>query len=337
MERFKVASFDFATDDIYDVIRKQFPDNFELITLDADTLEDRVKKAREVDFIIAATGSIPTEAIIEAKNLKMIQQQGVGFDKTDVDLATKLGIEVCITPEGTSIGVAEHVVLLILAVYKKIVMISNEMYEGKFPMWDYRTECFQIYGKTIGFYGFGRIAREAAKRLKGFEPKIIFYDAYVSMSKEEQDELGVTQVSSIDELLKTSDIVSVHIPSNNETRKSINKDFFRKMKKTAIFINTARGDLLDEEDFFSAMEDDVIAGAGIDVFPKEPLPADNRYIKLKNVTLTPHVSAGTADALKIKIDHVCANINRFINGEETLHSLNKDKIKNNTWMKEGAI
>lgn len=327
MKKFKVASFDFATEDIYRVIRKQFPENFELITLDEDTLEDRVEKVKEADFIIAATGSIPTEAILAAKNLKMIQQQGVGFDKTDVDLATKLGIEVCITPEGTSIGVAEHVILLILAVYKKIVMISNEMYEGKFPMWDYRTECFQIYGKTIGFYGFGRIAREAAKRLKGFEPKIVFYDSYLTMSEEEQDELGVTQISTLDEFLSISDVVSVHVPSNSETRQSINKEFFSKMKKTSIFINTARGDLLNEEDFFEAIENNVIAGAGIDVYPKEPLPADNRYIKLKNVILTPHVSAGTVDALKIKIDHVCANINRFINGEKTLHSLNKEKIK----------
>lgn len=326
MTKYKVASFDLATPDVYEVIRNQFPDNFELITLETGTLEDRVEKAKDVDFIIAATGSIPTEAIKAAKNLKMIQQQGVGFDKTDVDLATRLGIEVCITPEGTSVGVAEHVVLLILAVYKKLVKISSEMHEGKFPMWDYRTQCFEIYGKTIGFVGFGRIAREAAKRLQGFEPKIIFYDNYINMSKEEQQKLNVAQVSSIDELLSQADIVSVHIPSNNETRGSINKEFFNKMKKTAIFINTARGDLVNEEDFFDAINNKVIAGAGIDVYPKEPLPTDNRYIELENVTLTPHISAGTVDALKTKINHVCANINRFINGEETLHSLNKDKI-----------
>lgn len=326
---YKIASFDYATEDIYEVIRDQFPENFELITLETGTLEDRIDKAREADFIIAATGSIPTEAIRAANKLKMIQQQGVGFDKTDVDLATKLGIEVCITPEGTSNGVAEHVVLLILAVYKKIVKISNEMYEGKFPMWDYRTQCFEIYGKTIGFLGFGRIAREAAKRLQGFEPKIIFYDNYVKLSKEEQEKLNVTQVTDLDELLKLSDVISVHVPSNDETRGMINKEFFSKMKKTAIFINTARGDLVNEQDFFDAINNKVIGGAGIDVFPKEPLLADNPYIKLENVTLTPHISAGTVDALKTKINHVCANINRFINGEETQHSLNKDKITSN--------
>lgn len=330
MKKYKVVSFDYATADIYETIREQFPENFELITLDEDTLKDRTEKAKDADFIIAATGSIPAEAIRVAKKLKMIQQQGVGFDKTDVDLATELGIEVCITPEGTSVGVAEHVVLLILAVYKKLVMISCEMHKGKFPMWDYRSECFQIYGKTIGFVGFGRIAREAAKRLRGFEPEMIFFDAYINMSKDEQEELGAVQVSDLDELLRRADIVSVHVPSNKETRGSINKDFFSKMKRTAIFVNTARGDLVNEEDFFDAVENNVIAGAGIDVYPKEPLPPDNRYIKLKNVTLTPHISAGTVDALKTKIDHVYANINRYINGEETLHSLNKDKIKNRT-------
>lgn len=327
MRKYKVASFDFATDDVYEIIRNEFPENFELITLETGTLEDRIEKAEEADFIIAATGSIPAEAIRSAKNLKMIQQQGVGFDKTDVELATKLGIEVCITPEGTSIGVAEHVILLILAVYKKIVKISNEMYMGKFPMWDYRTQCFEIHGKTIGLIGFGRIAREVAKRLQGFEPKIIFYDNYVNLTKEEQENMKVTQVKDLDELLGLSDVISIHVPSNDETRDMINKETFSKMKKTAVFINTARGDLVNEKDFFDAINNKVIAGAGIDVFSKEPLPADNLYIELENVILTPHVSAGTVDALKTKMKHVCANINRFINGGETQHSLNREDIK----------
>lgn len=326
MKKYKIASFDLATEDVYEVIRGQFPENFELITLKDGTLEDRIRIAEEADFFISATGAIPTEAIASAKNLKFIQQQGVGFDKTDVDLATKKGIEVCITPEGTSVGVAEHVVLLILAVYKKIVQISNEMYDGKFPMWDYRTQSFEIYGKTTGFVGFGRIAREAAKRLQAFESKIVFYDNFVKMSEEEQSELNIRQIDSLEELLRISDIVSVHVPSNNDTKGFINREFFAKMKKTAIFINTARGDLVNEADFFDAMREGAIMGAGIDVFPKEPLPTDNEYIKLPNVVLTPHISAGTVDALKAKINHVCANINRFINGEETLHSLNKDKI-----------
>ncbi|MCR3955623.1 MAG: 2-hydroxyacid dehydrogenase [Gudongella sp.] len=329
MRKYRIATFDFATEDIYKAIREEFPSNFELITLSDGSLEDRIRIGKEADFFIAATGAIPTEVIAAAENLKMIQQQGVGFDKTDVDLATKRGIEVCITPEGTSIGVAEHVVLLILAVYKKIIKISNEMYEGKFPMWDYRTECFEINNKVTGFVGFGRIASEAAKRLQAFNSKIVFYDSYVNMSKEEQEQLNVRQVDSLDELLQISDIVSVHVPSNDETKGFVNKEFFSKMKSSAIFINTARGDLVNEKDFFEAMRSGTIMGSGIDVFPEEPLQADNEYIKLPNTVLTPHVSAGTVDALRAKINHVCENINRFINGEETQHSLNRELIKNN--------
>lgn len=327
MSEFKVVSMDFATPDVYEIIRSELPDNFELVTLETGTLEDRIQKVRDCDFIIAATGAVPAEVIRAGNKLKMIQQQGVGFDKTDVEEATKLGIEVCITPEGTSVGVAEHVVLLILAVYKNLREISNAMYEGKFLMWDLRSRSFEINNKVIGFVGFGRIAKEAAKRLVNFNAKIMFFDKYVSLSKEEQKEYKAVKLDSLDELLSQSDIVSIHVPLNEETKGMVNKEFFRKMKKSAIFINTARGDLVNEKDLIEAIETSEIFGAGLDVFPKEPLPPGNAYIKLKNVTLTPHVSAGTVDALKTKIKYASANILRFINGDDTLHSLNKQNIK----------
>lgn len=325
-ERYKIASFDFATQDVYNVIQATLPENFELVTLKTGTLEEKIENARDADFFMAATGAIPAEVIRAGKKLKFIQQQGVGYDKTDVALATELGIEVCITPEGTSVGVSEHVVLLILAVYKKLVKISNEMHEGKFPMWDYRTQSYEIFGKTVGFVGFGRIAREAAKRLAVFEANIIFYDPFFQMPKEEQEKMQVTQMEKLDDLLALADIVSVHVPSSPETKGFVNKGFFHKMKKSAIFINTARGDLVNEADFFAAIKNHDIAGAGIDVYPKEPLPSDNEYIKLENVTVTPHISAGTVDALQTKIRYASANILRFINGEETYHSVNKEAL-----------
>jgi len=326
MNKIKVASYDFANDEIYQMIQESMPEEFELVPLRTGTLEEKIKNAEDAEFFIAATGAIPAEVIRAGRKLRMIQQQGVGFDKTDVALATQLGIEVCITPEGTSVGVAEHVVLLILAVYKRLAFMDRKIREGEFPMWDYRTRCFEIFGKTVGFVGFGRIAREAAKRLQGFSPKILFYDEYVNMSEEEQAELNVKQVRTLDELLEKSDIVSVHVPSNEKTRGMIGRDFFRKMKNSAIFINTARGDLVVEQDFVEAIKNGVIAGAGIDVYPKEPLPPQNPYRDLPNTVLTPHIAAGTADALKTKIHYACANIQRFMRGEETLHSLNRDKI-----------
>lgn len=328
MEKIKVASFDFANEDIYQVIQDAMPEEFELVSLKTGSLEEKIKIGADAEFFIAATGAIPGEVIRGGKKLRLIQQQGVGFDKTDVAQATKLGIEVCITPEGTSIGVAEHVVLLILAVYKKVALMDKKVRDGEFPMWDYRTKCHEIFGKTIGFVGFGRIAKETAKRLGGFDPKIHFFDKYVNMSLEEQKELNVKQVHNLDELLGECDIISIHVPSNEITRGMVDKNFFLKMKRNAIFINTARGDLVVEKDFVDAINQDVIAGAGIDVFPKEPLPKENPYRELKNVVLTPHVSAGTVDALRTKIKYASANIQRFIRGEETLHSLNRTEIAN---------
>lgn len=322
----KVVSMDHASEEVYAIIRNTMPPGFELVTLETGSLEDRIDKVKGCEYIITAVGAVPTQVIEAADCLRMIQHQGVGVDKTDVDAASRRGIEICITPEGTSTGVAEHVVLLILAVYKNIREVVEAMDRGEFPMWTLRNRSYQVYGKTIGFYGFGRIAREAATRLAGFAPRIIFYDRYADISEEEMARYGATRVDSLDELLAQSDIVSVHTPATPETRGTIDAGFFAKMKPSAIFINTARGDLLNEEDFFAAMRKRVIAGAGIDVFAKEPLPADNQYITLPNVILTPHISAGTVDALQCKIRHAFANIQRYIDGEETSHSVNKDQL-----------
>ena len=322
----KVVTMDLASEDVYSVIRKNMPADFELVTLDTGTLEDRVEKIRDCEFVISAVGAVPGEAIKAAPKLRMIQHQGVGVDKTDVALATRLGIEVCITPEGTSIGVGEHVVLLILSVYKNTREVFRDMDGGEFPMWSKRTRSFEIYGKTVGLVGFGRIAQEAAKRLKNFNARIVFFDKYATPTREELDECGAEAAASLDELLAASDIVSIHTPSTPETKGMVNAAFFAKMKPTAIFINTARGDVVNEQDFFDAMRNKVIAGAGIDVFPKEPLPRDNEYVTLPHVTMTPHISAGTLDALECKLRHVFANIRRFMNGEETWHSINGDQI-----------
>lgn len=326
MKKYKVAYFDLATEDIYDVVRSCFSDDFEIVTLENKTLEEKKKKAKDADFILTGAGEVTSEIIKESKNLKLIQLHGVGFDKIDVNAATENGIEVCINPEGTIIGVAEHTILLILAVYKKLVRISMDMYDGKFPMWDYRTQCFEVFGKTVGLVGFGRIAKEVAKRLNGFGAKIVFFDKYITMSEEEQFTLNVKQMKTLDELLELSDIVSVHICLNEETKQSINMDFFQKMKKSAIFINTSRGGIVKEEDFFEAINNKAIAGAGLDVYPEEPLHENNNYIKLDNVTLTPHCAGGTIDALRCKMVNCFLNINRFLDGEETKYSLNREKV-----------
>lgn len=326
MEQYVVASMDLLTPDTAEIIRRCMPEGFKLVTLTDGSLEDRLRITENCDFIITATGAVPTQVIKGAKKLRMIQHQGVGVDKTDIETATERGIEVCITPEGTSIGVSEHVILLILAVYKHLYEVADTMFKGGFPMWEMRGRSHQLYGKTVGLVGFGRIAIEVSKRLRAFRSEILFYDSFVHMSEEEQDALGVRQVETLDELLSRSDVVSLHVPLLPETRGIANKSFFAKMKSTAILINTARGDLVVEQDFFDAVNNHVIAGAGIDVYSKEPLPKESGYRALPNVILTPHISAGTVDALETKITYAFANIQRFLRGEATHHSVNGTRL-----------
>jgi phosphoglycerate dehydrogenase-like enzyme len=171
-----------------------------------------------------------------------------------------------------------------------------------------------MYGKTLGLIGFGRIGREVAKRAKPFDVRILYYDKYIHVPVDEKEKLGVEEVS-FKRLLSEADIVSLHVPLTNETRSMMNREVFKSMKNSAIFINTARGALVDEGALYEALGDRTIAGAGLDVFEKEPPSADNPLFKLDNVVLTPHISAGTKDALIAKMRAAFANMVRVTKGE----------------------
>jgi len=314
MSRFKVIYLNHATEDVYDIIRSQLPDGFDLITLEKDDDQERREKIKEVDFVLVATAKITEDMLRDAKKLKLIQHQGVGYDTTDVNTAKRMGIPIGLTPEGTSIGVAEHTILLILAVYKKIVVAHNSLVKGEWLQFALRPNSYEMYGKTLGLIGFGRIGREVAKRAKPFDVRILYYDKYIHVPVDEKEKLGVEEVS-FKRLLSEADIVSLHVPLTNETRSMMNREVFKSMKNSAIFINTARGALVDEGALYEALRDRTIAGAGLDVFEKEPPSADNPLFKLDNVVLTPHISAGTKDALIAKMRAAFANLVRVTKGE----------------------
>jgi len=318
MSKFKVLYMNYATEDVYEIIRSQLPEGFELVTLKKDDDNERREKIKEVDFIIVATAKV-TEALLKnAKKLKLIQHQGVGYDNIDVLAAKRMSIPIGLTPEGTSIGVAEHTILLILAVYKKLVIAHNSLLKGEWLQFALRPESYEMYGKTLGLVGFGRIGREVAKRAKPFDVRILYYDKYIHVAPEEKEKLGVQEVS-FEKLLAESDIVSLHVPSTNETESMMNRQNFKAMKRSAILINTARGSLVNEKDLYEALVDKVIAGAGLDVFEKEPPSPENPLFKLDHVVLTPHISAGTKDALIAKMRAAFANIVRVTRGEKPIN------------------
>jgi len=318
MSKFRVLYMNYAPDDVYEIIRSQLPEDFELVTLKKEDDKERGEKIREVDFIIVATAKVTEGLLKNAKKLKLIQHQGVGYDNIDIQAAKRMGIPIGLTPEGTSIGVAEHTLLLILSVYKKIVIAHNSLLKGEWLQFPLRPESYEMYGKILGLVGFGRIGREVAKRAKPFDVRILYYDKYIHVLPEEKEKLGVEEVS-FEKLLAESDIVSLHVPLTDETKGMMNHKTFKAMKNTAILINTARGSLVNEKDLYEALKDRGIAGAGLDVFEKEPPSSDNPLFKLDNVILTPHISAGTKDALIAKMRAAFANMVRVTKGETPIN------------------
>ena len=318
MAKFKVLYMNLATEDVYKIIRSQLPEGFELMTLDKDDDHERKEKIRDADFVLIATAKFTEDIMQQATKLKLIQHQGVGYDTTDVNAAKRMGIPIGLTPEGTYIGVAEHAILLILSVYKKIVVAHQSIVRGEWLPFALRPESFEMYGKTLGLIGFGNIGREVTKRARVFGVRILFHDKYIKVSQQEKESYGVKE-TSFEGLLKESDIVSLHVPLTSETKGMMNREVFGLMKSNAILINTARGNLVKEQDLYEALRDQKIAGAGLDVFEKEPPAPDNPLFKLDTIILTPHIAAGTKDALITKMKAAFANMVRVTKGEKPIH------------------
>jgi phosphoglycerate dehydrogenase-like enzyme len=268
---------------------------------------------READFVLVATTPLPAAALAGAPRLKLIQHQGVGYDKTDVAAAARQGVPVALCPAGTSIGVAEHVFLLILALYKQLRSAEAALREGRFLQWELRAGSFELAGKTLGLLGLGRIGREVTTRARAFAANVIYYDVVRAAPGAEQA-LGVRYVPFA-ELLARADILSLHLPLTPATRHIIGAPELAQLRRSAILINTARGPLVDEAALVAALQAGTLAGAGLDVFEIEPLPAGHPLLALPNVVLTPHISAGTADALAVKMTACFENMLRVARGE----------------------
>lgn len=255
------------------------------------TPEDLIKKIPQYDGIVVRSRSTITKEVIRAgKKLKVIARAGVGLDNVDVEAAKAKGIEVYNAPESLTISVAELAIGLMIAISRYIGYADRTMREGK---WE-KKKCMgtELYGKTLGLVGFGRIGKEVSLRAHAMGMKVLAYDP--AMTIEDMREHNAELVE-LDTLLSKADIVSLHIPANEKTKGFINKERLKKMKKTAYLINTARGVVVDEKALMDALKNGVIKGAALDVFEKEPLE-NSELTKLDNVVLTPHIGSGTEDA-----------------------------------------
>ncbi|MDI3500332.1 MAG: glyoxylate reductase [Thermoanaerobacter sp.] len=286
-----------------------------------------LKEVKEVDGLLSLlTDKIDAELMDRAKKLKIVSNYAVGYDNIDLEEATKRGIMATNTPGVLTETTADLAFALLMATARRIVEGDKFVRAGKWKTWGPMLLLGQdIYGATLGLIGLGRIGYAVAKRAKGFDMKVMYYDQ-VRNEKAEQ-ELGLEFVT-LEKLLKESDFVSIHVPLTPQTRHLINEKTLSLMKKNAILINTARGPVVDEKALYEALVNNRIAGAGLDVMDPEPPSMDNPLLKLDNVILLPHIaSASVATRTKMAI-MAAENLVAGLKGEIPPNLLNKEVLKN---------
>lgn len=286
-----------------------------------------IEKAKDVDALATLlSDKIDAEVFDAAPKLKMIAQLAVGFDNVDVQEATKRGIYVSNTPEVLTDTTADFAWTLLMALARRVVEADKYVRMGKWKV-GWHPAMLQgrdVYGATMGIVGAGRIGYAVAKRATGFSMKILFYD--VIPRPEMEKDFGAKKVD-LDELLKQSDFVSVHVPLMKETHHLINAEKLRLMKKTAYLINNSRGPVVDEKALYEALNEGRIAGAGLDVFEQEPTSLANPLLKLDNVVVAPHISSASYETRSKMAEMVADNLIAFFEGKKPPNLINPDVLK----------
>jgi D-3-phosphoglycerate dehydrogenase len=242
-------------------------------------------------ILIRSATKLTAELIAKADRLRAVGRAGVGVDNVDVDAATKRGIVVANAPQSNVITAAEHTVALLLALARNVPQAHASLTGGKWERSKFSG--VELYEKTLGILGFGRIGQLVAQRAQGFGMRVVAFDLYVS--EDLFDDLGVERASTSEELYATSDFITIHLPKTPETEGWLNADAFAKMKDGVRVLNVARGPLLVDDDLKAALDSGKVAGAALDVFQEEPV-TDHQLFGYPNVIVTPHLGASTAEA-----------------------------------------
>jgi D-3-phosphoglycerate dehydrogenase len=255
------------------------------------TQEELLGIIKNYDALVIRSSTKVTDEVIEAADrLRVIGRAGIGLDNVDIAAASKRGIVVMNTPDGNVITTAEHAVAMLMALSRNIPQASASMRSHKWEKKLFRGK--ELFNKTLGVIGIGRIGRIVADRARGMKMNIVAYDPYIP--PETIEKMGVEPVS-LDGLLARSDCITVHTPYTPETRNLINRECFAKMRRGVLLVNCARGGIVNEQDLYEALKEGLVAGAALDVFEKEP-PGENPLLDLDNVIATPHLGASTDEA-----------------------------------------
>ncbi|MEK7353605.1 MAG: C-terminal binding protein [Chloroflexota bacterium] len=303
----------------------------ELVGARPTSEDELISVAKDADAILGGGRFLTPRVMAALPKLKIIQTYSVGYDTLDIDAATANQIIVVNNPAlyWCVEEVANHAITLLLTSAKKLVVLNNLVKQGR---WGETRQVMApmapVHGQTLGIIGCGNIGRRVARKAPVFGLKILGYDPYVD--KTLAKEAGITLVKSLPELLRQSDFVTVHALLNEETRHLIGEKEFHQMKPSAYFINTARGAIVDEAALIKALQEKMIAGAGLDVFEKEPMAPDNPLLKMDNVIVVPHTASYSDAALEVQAINPAQEVARVLSGRWPNNVVNegvKPKVK----------
>ena len=286
--------------------------NFEYEVVDNVDTEFLKSKIKDCDGISIRTAKLSGDVIEAANNLKIISRHGVGYDNIDLEVSKKKDITLAITATANAVAVAEHVMFMILNISKRGSLYDETVKSGKFNERNKLPKTVELWNKNILIAGFGRIGQALIKRCLGFEMNVFVFDPFVS--KEFIEKRGGTKVDNLRETSKDMDAMSLHIPLNDETKNIINYELLKSMKKNCIIINAARGGIVNEVDLDRALNENLIFGAGLDVFETEPPAENNPLLKNKKVFLSPHTAAFTEECMTRMGKETIQNIFDFFDG-----------------------
>jgi len=285
------------------------------------TEEEVIARARDAAALVVTSSPIGRKALSALGELKVVVRTGVGYDVIDVPAATESGVVVVNIPDLWVREVANHTMGLLLAWNRKLITLDRDVHAGRWNNVIPGAWAATVYGETVGIVGLGNIGSAFARRLAGFEVSVIAHDPYVDDARFQA--LGVERVS-LETLAERSDYVSVHTPLNAETRHLINERFLRRMKPTAMLINTARGPVVDEQALAQALAEKRLAGAALDVWEREPVASGNPLLGMDNVIASPHAAYYSSSAVA-KVPRRCAEeVARVFTGQRPLNVVNPE-------------
>jgi phosphoglycerate dehydrogenase-like enzyme len=299
-----------------EIAREMAPSGFELVMTRSDTPEFTAA-LDSAEYMVCYPNVKMSDAFYRAApRLKLVQLLSAGYDNVDLEAARRAKVPVCNNGGANAISVAEHALMLMLTVSRKVIWQHASVSAGRWRGNEVAPQMYELFNKTLGIVGLGTIGKKVARLARAFGMHVQYYDI-ARLTEDAEDALGV-RFRLLRELLRTSDIVSLNVPLNDSTRGMIGADELALMKPKAILVNTSRGPVVDEPALYRALSSGKLFGAGLDVFDKEPPPADNPLLKLDNVVLTAHFAGPTWDNHVARFRNAYDNVQRVHRGEPAL-------------------